>query len=96
LRPRSTEGFPSRGASNGQGIGSGEEFGHSNEDIHKKLLSFGFVAVAYEPQTRNLTELKSYNQNGGNTIYVKDVALISKRCKSAPKRVVHTACDIKI
>ena len=76
--------------------GSGEEFGHSNEDIHKKLLSFGFFAVAYEPQTRNLTELKSYNQNGGNTIYVKDVALISKRCKSAPKRVVHTACDIKI
>jgi FkbM family methyltransferase len=76
--------------------GSGEEFGHSNEDIHKKLLSFGFVAVAYEPQTRNLTELKSYNQNGGNTIYVKDVALISKRCKSAPQRVVHTACDIKI
>jgi FkbM family methyltransferase len=76
--------------------GNGEEFGHSNEDIHKKLLSFGFFAVAYEPQTRNLTELKSYNQNGGNTIYVKDVALISKRCKSAPKRVVHTACDIKI
>ena len=76
--------------------GSGEEFGHSNEDIHKKLLSFGFVAVAYEPQKRNLTELKSYNQNGGNTIYVKDIALISKRCKSAPKRVVHTACDIKI
>jgi FkbM family methyltransferase len=76
--------------------GSGEEFGHSNEDIHKKLLSFGFFAVAYEPQTQNLTELKSYNQNGGNTIYVKDVALISKRCKSAPKRVVHTACDIKI
>ena len=35
--------------------GSGEEFGHSNEDIHKKLLSFGFFAVAYEPQTRNLT-----------------------------------------
>lgn len=76
--------------------GSGEEFGHSNVDIHKKLLSFGFVAVAYEPKTRNLIELKSYNQNGGNTIYVKDVALISKRCKSAPKRVIHTACDIKI
>ncbi len=51
--------------------GSGEEFGHSNEDIHKKLLSFGFFAVAYEPQTRNLTELKSYNQNGGNTILCK-------------------------
>ncbi len=76
--------------------GSGEEFGHSNDEIHKKLLNFGFVAVAYEPQTRNLTELKSYNKNGGNSIYVKDVALISKRCKSAVQRVVHTACGIKI
>ena len=76
--------------------GSGEEFGHSNEDIHKKLLSFGFVAVAYEPQSRSLTKLKSYNKGGGNTIYVKDVALISERCKSAPQRVVNTAWGIKI
>ena len=75
---------------------SGEEFGHSNEDIHKKLLFFGFIAVAYEPQARNLTKLKSYNKNGGNTIYVKDFALISERCKSAPKRVVHTACGLNI
>jgi FkbM family methyltransferase len=76
--------------------GSGEEFGHSNEDIHKKLLSFGFVAIAYEPRGRNLTKLESYNKNGGNTIYVKDIAQISKRCKSAPKRVIHTAYEIKI
>ncbi len=76
--------------------GNGEDFGHSNEDVHKKLLSFGFVAVAYEPKSRNLTKLKSYNDNGGNTIYVKDVALISERCKSAPQRVVHTAWGIKI
>ena len=76
--------------------GSGEEFGHSNEDIHKKILSYGFVAVAYEPKARNLTKLKSYNINGANTIYVKDIPLISARCKSAPKRVIHTACGIKI
>ncbi len=76
--------------------GSGEEFGYNNEDIHKKILSYGFVAVAYEPKTRNLTELKSYNENSGNTIYVKDIALISSRCKAAPKRVIHTACGIKI
>ncbi len=76
--------------------GSGEEYGHSNIDIHNKLLSFGFIAATYEPLTRSLTELNSYNQNGGNTIYVKDIALISKRCKSAPKRIIHTAYGIKI
>ena len=76
--------------------GNSDAFGHSSEDIHEKLLNFGFVAVAYEPKSRNLTKLESYNKSGGNTIYVKDVALISKRCKSAPKRVVHTACGIEI
>lgn len=76
--------------------GTGEEFGHNNEDIHKKLTSFGFISVSYEPQTRTLTRLDSYNKTRGNTIYVKDFALITERCKSAPKRVVHTACGIKI
>lgn len=76
--------------------GTGEEFGHHNEDIHKKLTNFGFISVSYEPQTRTLTRLDSYNRTRGNTIYVKDIALIAERCKSAPKRVVHTACGIKI
>ncbi len=76
--------------------GSGEEFGHSNEDIHKKLLSFGFFAVAYEPKARILTKLKSYNHDSSNTIYVKDISLMHERCKTAPFRVIHTACGIKI
>jgi FkbM family methyltransferase len=76
--------------------GSGEGFGHSNEDIHKKLLSLGFFAVRYEPKARKITRLDSYNRNGGNTIYVKDVTLISQRCKEAPKRVIHTAFGMKI
>jgi hypothetical protein len=76
--------------------GSCEDFGHSNEDIHKKLLSFGFFAVRYDPKVRIITQLKSYNKDGGNTIYVKDVALISERCKAAPKRVIHTAFGMKI
>ena len=76
--------------------GAGEEFGHNNEDIHKKLTNFGFISVSYEPQMRTLTRLDSYNKTRGNTIYVKDIALIAERCNSAPKRVVHTACGIKI
>lgn len=76
--------------------GTGEEFGHNNEDIHKKLTSFGFISVSYEPQTRTLTRLDSYSKTRGNTIYVKDIDIIAERCKSAPKRVVHTACRIKI
>ena len=76
--------------------GSGEEFGHSNQDIHKKIISLNFTPVAYEPLSRSLHILDSYNKNGGNTIYVKDVDLIKARCKAAPSRCVHTANDIFI
>jgi FkbM family methyltransferase len=76
--------------------GSGEEFGHSNEDIHEKLTSYNFIPVAYEPLSRTLTKLDSYNKDSGNTIYVKDIDLISQRCRSAPRRIVHTACGMSL
>lgn len=76
--------------------GSGDAFGHSNEDIHKQLVSLNFTPVSYNPFNRSLKQLNSYNTNGGNTIYVKDVKLISERVKRAPKRCVHTAAEIYI
>lgn len=74
--------------------GSGVEFGHDNEKIHQRILDFNFHPVSYEPVTRTLTRLQSYNRDGGNTIYVKDVMLMSARCQRAPKRSVHTAASI--
>ena len=76
--------------------GNGDEFGHSNQDIHNKIINLNFTSVAYEPLSRTLHILDSYNKNGGNTIYVKDVDLIKERCKTAPSRCVHTANDIYI
>jgi FkbM family methyltransferase len=76
--------------------GSSDEYGHSNEEIHQKLLTFNFSPVSYEPFSRTLTKLNGFNKNGGNTIYVKDIDLISARCKAAPYRIVHTANGISI
>jgi len=76
--------------------GSVEEFGHTNEDIHNKLIKLNFKPVRYDPINRLLTGLNDYNKNGGNTIYVKDIDLIMARCKAAPKRCVHTASEIYI
>ncbi len=76
--------------------GRGKEFGYSNEDVHKQLLGYGFSPVKYDPKSRNITRLESYNKKNGNTIYLKDLALFSERCKLAPKRVIHTAHGIKI
>jgi Methyltransferase FkbM domain len=71
--------------------GSGEDFGHSDDEIHRKIASFGFEPFEYDPMARRLTKLSSFNRNGGNTIYIKDVEEMSRRCMEAPKRRVHTA-----
>lgn len=76
--------------------GSGEGFGFSNEDIHNKLLNLKFKPVTYDPISRSLSEINGYNKNGGNTIYVKDIDLMNSRCKTAPKRCVHTVGDVYI
>lgn len=70
--------------------GSSEEFGSSNSEIHKKLLSFNFYPVSYDPVSRSLVKINDYNKNGGNTIYIKDIELLARRCKNAPKRRVNT------
>ena len=76
--------------------GSGGAYGHSDEEIHQKLVSFNFMPVSYEPFSRRVTQLKTFNKNGGNTIYVKDIDLTSLRCKSAPMRIIHTANGLSI
>ena len=76
--------------------GSGEDFGHSDDEIHRKITSFGFEPFEYDPMARQLTRLPSFNRNGGNTIYIKDVEEMSRRCKEAPKRKVHTAGGLLI
>ena len=73
---------------------SGHEFGHSNESIHHKIMGLQFTAVRYDPIRRSLTSLDSYNKNGKNTIYVKNLGLMQERCLSAPKRCIHTAGHI--
>ena len=76
--------------------GSGEEFGHSNDKIHKKIVSFDYDPVDYDPIKRKITKLDSYNKARGNTIYVRNSARVEELCKAAPFRVVHTANGARI
>lgn len=72
--------------------GSGEEFGHSNQHIHEELIKLGLLPVAYDPLSRRVTPLTSFNtKDGNNTIYVKDIGLIRALCQDAPARTIHTA-----
>jgi FkbM family methyltransferase len=70
--------------------GSGVNFGYTNNDIHEELINYGFIPVAYDPLSREIRKLNTFNQNNGNTIYVKDIKLIESRCKLAPKYYLHT------
>jgi FkbM family methyltransferase len=76
--------------------GSGEEFVHGNQAIHEAMLGFGYTPVAYEPRTRTLLELAGHNSDSLNTIYVRDFGLMAERCKSAPKRLIHTAHGVEV
>lgn len=69
--------------------GSGQAYGFCDDDIHAKMLSFGFVAVQFDGEKRTFKLAKTFNA-GGNTIYVKDLDAVKKRCLEGAARVVHT------
>lgn len=72
----------------------GNDYGYSNQDIHNKLVSLNFKPISYEPISRSIRILDNYNKSRNNTIYVKNIDLIKKRCKRAPYRSVHTVGNI--
>ena len=77
--------------------GSGEAFGHPNQQVHDEILALGFRPVHYAPLERRLTPAESFNTSGGNnTIYVKDLDAAQKLCSSASVRTVHTAAGRKL
>lgn len=74
---------------------SGLSFGIKDSDIHKLILSFGFKPIIYNPFTREISPIKNFS-NAGNTIYVKDIDMIQKRCSEAEKVNIHTVGDLII
>ena len=75
--------------------GSGKIFNIEDDEIHKEILSFGFSPIKYAPFERRLTSLESYNSNG-NTIYVRDIEAIQKRCNESDSVCIHTSNDLII
>ena len=62
--------------------GCGEQFGISDEDLDKKITEYGFKKYDYNPLTRKLTALESYNREG-NTLYLRNLDFIIERLNSA-------------
>ena len=61
--------------------GSGNRYNFDESLIHVKLTELGFKPYQYDPFNRRLLEVKSYGSF--NTIYLRDIAFIIERIKSA-------------
>jgi len=75
--------------------GSGMSFGVEDSDVHKMIISFGFQPVSYDPFSRKVSLIETYNE-GRNTIYVKDVKDAQYRVANSPSVCIHTANDLKL
>ena len=67
---------------------SGSRYGFSDLEIVNMLSKFGFEAFSYNPLNRELKLLDGKNPKGGNTIFIRNLAEVSKRLRTAPKRAI--------
>ncbi len=52
--------------------GSGERYGYSDASVHQEITSQGFMPHRYDPCTRRLIALATFNQGSLNTLYVRE------------------------
>lgn len=60
---------------------SGKAYKINDEVIYNMVVSHGFKPYTYEPENRNLIELKTYNKKQFNTIFVRDLPFVLERLK---------------
>lgn len=68
--------------------GSGSRYGFDEPKIVRRLLEDGFSAYSYDPFSRTLARLQYKNEEAGNTLFIRDPALIAERVRAAPKASV--------
>ena len=65
--------------------GAGQRYGNADEGLHEAMLGFGFESFRYAPLDRTLTSLDSGFNTIGNTLYIRDAALVRERTRTAPR-----------
>lgn len=60
------------------------KYGVTESEIHNILLQYGFKTYEYKPFARLLVATDSFN-DGGNTIYIRDLDWVTNRIKSSRK-----------
>jgi FkbM family methyltransferase len=61
---------------------SGSQYGFNEQQLHEKIMSFGFIPHNYSPLSRTLRQLLKHSM--GNIIYIKNVEKAQARLSQAP------------
>lgn len=69
--------------------GSGQRYGFDEAKILAKLIAHGFQPYHYQPLQRELVPLQGKNLNSGNTLFLRNLALVQARLASAPRWQLH-------
>lgn len=60
-------------------------YGIENEEVSEILIKNNFKPFKYNPLNRQLTELKSYNKEQFNTIFIRDLNYVESRVMKSNK-----------
>jgi FkbM family methyltransferase len=63
--------------------GSGMRYGFNDMEIHKELISEGFLPYSYDPFARKLIKLESFTKF--NTVYIRHYDYVNNRLQGARK-----------
>jgi hypothetical protein len=61
----------------------GARYGYDEAEILALMRECGFGTYTYEPYARQLVSLEGKNHASGNTIFIRDVALVRSRIARA-------------
>ena len=75
--------------------GCGMRYGVTDDSIDRKIRKFGFKPIIYDPESRRISRVTQPNSSG-NTIYVRDIDDVAKRCTNAERFDVHTVSGVSI
>lgn len=72
--------------------GSGDRYGFDENELHAKMLSYGFAPYEYCPLKREIISLNGKNNDSGNTLYLRNIEGVMQRIKNAPKYSIKSTC----
>ncbi|MDE2306049.1 MAG: FkbM family methyltransferase [Gammaproteobacteria bacterium] len=72
--------------------GSGRRYGHTDEAVVARLAAQGFAPHTYDPLARRLIELGDRRLTEGNTLFLRNLAVIRARIASAAPIEVFGKC----